>query len=50
MLKEMQGIFVFVTITNEEYIILEDTWINEEFLYKDPPMKADFPITLLSLS
>lgn len=44
------GFLVFVTVIYEEYIILEDTWMNEEFLHKDPPVKADFQITGLSIS
>lgn len=57
MLNEMEGFLVlvfgflvFVTITYEEYIILEDTWINEEFLHKDPPVKTGFQIPGLSIS
>lgn len=44
------GFLVFVMVIYEEYIILKDIWINEEFLYKDPPVKADFQITGLFIN
>lgn len=37
-------------IIYDEYIILKDSWINEEFLYKDPPVNIGFQITGLSVS
>lgn len=40
-----------ITITYEEHVfILEDGWINQEFLYKDSPVKTDFQVIDLSVS
>lgn len=34
----------------KEYVILEDSWINEQFIYTDLPVKTDFQITGLSVN